>query len=575
MAAVTTYDPDAVASIELGFPRNYEDAYPFFHTGFRDAPTKLPKSADLVVGDDFQARLHQAINIEENRARLQGLADNKKAKKLALSSYNQIYGMPPLVRPKYGNANYGGTFGNAETPRYLEGGVLRSKEGQEYIAKLLAARVKQLDAIDTAQDESKEGATFSSIPSKETETGVDVKPETKKQLELINLLNLLSDTVYDPDSIGRLDLKDIQKLVSTLIDVAPVADRETLEDAIEAVDNALETMRQIDVDSVRQVFRASVKLIQDILPRIRTYLDRMYFVVNRSPRERKLASKNALKTSGLLRWRKLGLDVPRVPQFTRVAEDREDLENPEDDRVMFTPSNTEVFGNRSGTYYGRDFDTSMLPTTRNELRRQNLEQRTAEERAIAAERFVDTSIPGTSLAPVIPGAITLLPAELEEEGEVAPTRAQRGPGRPRGSKDVRPRVPRGTKKPTPRRFRRVPLEKVEEEPEKEDITEDLEGEGMYGGLKPPFKLRKVRNQNLYFVVAADGKKHSNKPMSKERAKEQQKALYAAASREKISMPKGAFEKEHRNLIKVLTKGSKAQQMKEAKEQKKELSKYKL
>ena len=41
----------------------------------------------------------------------------------------------------------------------------------------------------------------------------------------------------------------------------------------------------------------------------------------------------------------------------------------------------------------------------------------------------------------------------------------------------------------------------------------------------PYKLRKVRNKDLYFVISTEtGHKHSNEPLSKEMAKKQIRAI---------------------------------------------------
>jgi len=46
----------------------------------------------------------------------------------------------------------------------------------------------------------------------------------------------------------------------------------------------------------------------------------------------------------------------------------------------------------------------------------------------------------------------------------------------------------------------------------------------------PFRLRKAPKRDLYWVVDDEGKKYSKDPMPKEKARQQQKALYAAEGR---------------------------------------------
>ncbi len=46
-------------------------------------------------------------------------------------------------------------------------------------------------------------------------------------------------------------------------------------------------------------------------------------------------------------------------------------------------------------------------------------------------------------------------------------------------------------------------------------------------MPTPYKLRKVPKKDLYWVVSADGKKHSKEGLPKKRAEAQMRALYAS------------------------------------------------
>jgi hypothetical protein len=90
----------------------------------------------------------------------------------------------------------------------------------------------------------------------------------------------------------------------------------------------------------------------------------------------------------------------------------------------------------------------------------------------------------------------------------------------------------------------------------------------------PYKLRKSRGKDLYWVVGEDGKKHSKDPIPRETAEKQMKALYIAMGKKEdgVTISKPAFIKEHTSLVKVLKKGKKSELLKEAKDQSAELSK---
>jgi hypothetical protein len=69
----------------------------------------------------------------------------------------------------------------------------------------------------------------------------------------------------------------------------------------------------------------------------------------------------------------------------------------------------------------------------------------------------------------------------------------------------------------------------------------------------PFRIRKVKNVNLYYVSDFKGKRYSKEPVSKEEAENQVRALYASEGKEppkkktypgRVRYPKGselAFE----------------------------------
>jgi len=92
----------------------------------------------------------------------------------------------------------------------------------------------------------------------------------------------------------------------------------------------------------------------------------------------------------------------------------------------------------------------------------------------------------------------------------------------------------------------------------------------------PYKLRKARNRDLYWVVGIDGTKHSKEPIPKKRAEAQMKALYVAMRTEKkggVSIPNAEFVKEHKELLEVLKDPKKRLLHDEYLKQKKELDNF--
>jgi len=73
----------------------------------------------------------------------------------------------------------------------------------------------------------------------------------------------------------------------------------------------------------------------------------------------------------------------------------------------------------------------------------------------------------------------------------------------------------------------------------------------------PYKLRKSRGRDLYWVVAIDGTKKSKEPLPLERAKAQMRALYANMHKESEDLEGGNLNDEQNviELILLLTKNS--------------------
>ena len=75
----------------------------------------------------------------------------------------------------------------------------------------------------------------------------------------------------------------------------------------------------------------------------------------------------------------------------------------------------------------------------------------------------------------------------------------------------------------------------------------------------PYKLRKAPNRDLYWVVGADGTKHSRDPLPLDVAKRQMTALNIAHARKSgavippptVTMGRKDFVAEHRRLTRLL------------------------
>lgn len=75
----------------------------------------------------------------------------------------------------------------------------------------------------------------------------------------------------------------------------------------------------------------------------------------------------------------------------------------------------------------------------------------------------------------------------------------------------------------------------------------------------PYRLRKARGRELYWVESADGTKHSKDPLPLDTARKQMTALNIAHARKKghkipepeVRIPKREFISEHKRLTRLL------------------------
>lgn len=69
----------------------------------------------------------------------------------------------------------------------------------------------------------------------------------------------------------------------------------------------------------------------------------------------------------------------------------------------------------------------------------------------------------------------------------------------------------------------------------------------------PYKLVKAEGTDKYYVMTTDsGRLHSKEPMTKEMAKRQMSALNVA-KKDVVTMPRGKFLAEHRQLIGLMSR----------------------
>lgn len=185
----------------------------------------------------------------------------------------------------------------------LSGGVLRTREGQEWAARKLKDRVKELDAIDegTARFTQYEAPEFANIEKAALiSQGVEEAEGPKLYLELSALLTQIT-TAIQSGKYTALVLGDLFKFLKILFRVGATANRDELNDILAVVSESLESIRGIATDPrpnpAGQTDKGFVYLrtLEAILTQTREYLNRMLVSVDKSPKDRKAASRAAVR----------------------------------------------------------------------------------------------------------------------------------------------------------------------------------------------------------------------------------------------------------------------------------------
>jgi hypothetical protein len=170
----------------ITFPAVFERVY---DAPFHYYPTDAGRPMELREGTDLQAQWHEQKKKDADYMASQKVVSTRNMNSRAFSSPHGYAGMPKasLLQRQFANPSLGAEGGNSarqfltSAPFHwadaggsmagmeLEGGVLRSKQGQEYGKKVLLSRIAQLNAIDEAKRNFSSG-----LPAPALSTSADI-----------------------------------------------------------------------------------------------------------------------------------------------------------------------------------------------------------------------------------------------------------------------------------------------------------------------------------------------------------------------------------------------------------------
>lgn len=347
MAGVATKKPGADVALELTFPAVFQEVYADSGEAMRYAPSfpMAPPPMREAVG--LQGAYHAQKRQDAHRMVMAAVAAKRAAEERFLASHANYYGMPkPVLSQRiFANPSLGNQSGAIDSARrtmpgshapfrcmsveersgaaggcgscyetQMRGGVLYTKTGQEWAAKKLQARVRQLDAIDAAaMTDSLESGVGVEYP---TPTDIQELP-LKAQLDMASLFGDLLNSLMAGNvrGLAQYALADLAKLTRLVARWSITATSDEFREALENIDAIYEAVlaqaaneQDIIVEAAEEGVAGEIpewdlrRVMELIAPRVaalRQYIEQMYAKAHLTPVDRKTASKTLLKSTGL------------------------------------------------------------------------------------------------------------------------------------------------------------------------------------------------------------------------------------------------------------------------------------
>lgn len=287
MSAFGTKKPLSDVELQLSFPAVFQQAYADTRQPLAYEGSRIATAAPLPTDKNFQGAYHEQKRREAHATVRNAVRDTRMAINRALVSHAGYWSMPKaeLSQRVYANPSMGSGQADIYSARRtapgsmapfqcnevvmgsgLSGGVLRSKQGQEYGKKILMNRIAQLNAIDAAAQGLDTGAPISTVSDPDFAVSQGLPTDATGQLvKLIALLNgLIAAFSGGERLLNRFAVSDLTDMMLLLFRVAPTANREELENILEAFDYVLEIIN----DEFADVFELPGDWAVNINPRV-------------------------------------------------------------------------------------------------------------------------------------------------------------------------------------------------------------------------------------------------------------------------------------------------------------------
>jgi hypothetical protein len=316
MSAVLTKKPGGDYATQLTFPAVFAAQAKASNLASQFYPDAQSRPVVIPRGSGLQEDYHEQKRLDANRRCLNGVRDNAASTARFLSSHaNYIVPKPVLSQRKYANPSNGNqadiySSRPIQWNQPMRGGVLRTKEGQDWAIGKLKERIPQLDAITAAKEAFLMGMPMGAMGAE----SVGISDITTK-VELYGLLTRVESDV-EQDTVDKKTVDTSQSLLKLMFAFIPYADVREVEEVMESVEYIQKTLDVIaekaadgEQSKEKEAKLINASYLSTLYDNMRQYLVRMNGVLNRPRKEREKASSVFIKSLG---FSELERKLPRL-----------------------------------------------------------------------------------------------------------------------------------------------------------------------------------------------------------------------------------------------------------------------
>lgn len=306
MSGYGTKKPGGDYAVQLTFPAVFTQQYVADDTPLKYAPDVL-SYAQQWIGTDDQANLHNIWAKEAHQRVMDGVYATNVARQRAFTSPNGYFGLPKAV---LGQRHLGFQTGALQSGNIyggmleggLSGGVLRTKQGQDYAKSLLQKRMEQLNKL--------EGVV---LPPRTMETQLSTEEQhsaltESARFELQTIMDSLASAIDSGRELTTSLTEQFLRFTNLLARFMIEANKDETDIIIENLQSMVEGLAVYDNKSAGDVAvlygtqldnvdrgRFLFNLVSNLLK----YAEGMRGVINMSARDKKVKSASLLRSLNL------------------------------------------------------------------------------------------------------------------------------------------------------------------------------------------------------------------------------------------------------------------------------------